>query len=200
MGGHLRAERHLDTRPIAHRGVQHRFSNRDVLPGPLREFGNKRVEFRRVVVEKVRLHRFVCGVVDEDWAVHAVARDILDVLVVHHRVDQSVAEELLLHVIQNLLPPHRIKMDPVIGDDSVCRVAKRFACRLACEVTGGDIERLKETLLDLQEEFPLRRREFRLKHTVGVLMGCAVVDDPDVGVWFVYRVEFDLFHSRGGAH
>ncbi|KAF5032282.1 hypothetical protein DSECCO2_618900 [anaerobic digester metagenome] len=87
--------------------------------------------------------------VDEYRAPHAVAGYILDILVVHHRVDQAVAEELLLHVIEDLLPPRRGKADPVIGDDRVCRTPERLFRRVAGEIAGGDVERLKKAFFDL---------------------------------------------------
>ncbi len=118
----------------------------------------------------------------------------------HHRVDQPVAEELLLHVIEDLLPPGRLEADPVIGDDGVRRVPERLPCLIAGEVPGGDVERLKEALLDLPEEFLFTGREHGFEDIVGVLVRRAVVSHPDIGIRLVHRVEFDLLQSRRRPH
>ncbi|KAF5033485.1 hypothetical protein DSECCO2_606230 [anaerobic digester metagenome] len=114
----------------------------------------------------------------------------------HHRVDQPVAEELLLDVIENLLAPEWVEADPIVGDDRVCRTAERYPCFIAGEVTGRDAERLKEPFFDLQEEFVLSGGEHGLDDLIGVLMRRAVVGHPDIGIRFVHRVELDLLHPR----
>ena len=200
VGGHLRPERHLYTRSVGHRGIQHRFCDRYVFAGPLRKLRDERVQFGGVMVGEARPHRFVCRMVNKDRAVHAVAGYILDILVVHHRIDQPVAEELFLNVVEDLLPFRRKKVDTVVGDDGVCRFPERFFRRITVEVAGGDVERLKEALLDLYEEFLFAGRESGLDDTVGVLVGCAIVDHPDVGVRLVHRVELDLLHPRRRPH
>lgn len=90
--------------------------------------------------------------IDEYSAADTITGDILDILVMHNGIDQTIAKELPLHLVEDFLPADRIEADPIISDDRVNRITQHPARLLAAEVPAGDIEGLKEALPDLLEE------------------------------------------------
>ena len=115
----FRAKRHLDTRAVLHGSIEDRFCNRDVLAGPLGEFRDERVEILGSVVGKRGLHGFVTGMEGKERGMHAIARDILDIFVVHDRVDETVSKEILVHVVVQFLLCHGIELEAVIRENVV---------------------------------------------------------------------------------
>ncbi len=84
----------------------------------------------------------------EDRRVHTVARDILDVLVMHDRVNKAISQEVLVHVVVQLLFLHGSEPDAIILEDVICRLPEFMPCLLAGDVLGVDVEGLKKTFLD----------------------------------------------------
>ena len=129
VGGYFLPERHLDTGSIAHGCIEDRFCNRDILAGTLGEFCDKGVELLCIVVHQRSLHRFVTGMECKYWRVDTVAGNILDIFVMHDRIDQAVAKEIFVHVIEDLLTLDRAELDPEICQDIIDRIpelAPRF--------------------------------------------------------------------------
>jgi len=147
VSGHFGPERHLDTGTVLHGCIEDRFCNRDVLACPLGELGNKRVKIFAHMVSERGLHRFITRMEGKDGGVDTVARDIFDVFVVHDRVNEPVPEEILVHVVMDLLDLDRVQFDPVIMDD-IFGCSPEFLARFVPgNVLGVDIKGLKEPLL-----------------------------------------------------
>ncbi len=146
MGCHFGPKRHLDTRTVLHGGVEYRFGNRDVLAGPLGKLRDKRVELFGIIIGKRGLHRFVTRVERKDGRIDPVARDILDILVMHDRIDKTIAKEVLVHVVMDLLPLDRRETDPEVLDDVITGIPELLFGLIRREVLCVDVERLKKPL------------------------------------------------------
>ena len=169
------------------------------LPGPLGEFRDKRVEFFRGMVCQRGLHRFVTGVEREEGGMDAIARDILDILVVHDRIDQAVAEEILVHVVVDLLFLGRGEPDAEILHDIVCCDPQFLPRLFPGEVFCIDIERVEQALLELLQEVLFRFGQDGLEHLVGIFVGGVVVDDPYIGIRLIDRVHLHLLDTGLGV-
>src|SRR5207245_6174905 len=75
----VHAEGGLQTRAVRDRRVEHGLRDRDVLPGPLREPYDERIELLRIVELEVRRDGAVLAMVGIEWHVGAVERDVFDI-------------------------------------------------------------------------------------------------------------------------
>ena len=78
---------------------------------------------------------------------NTVARDILDIFVVHDRVDQAVAKEVLVHVVEDLFTLDRGQFDTEIPHDVVAATRNLPLCFLFRDIFCIDIERFKQAFL-----------------------------------------------------
>src|SRR3989442_1187419 len=115
----VHAEGSLQTRTVRDRRVEHGLRDRNVLPRPLREPHDERVELLRVFELEVRGNRAVLAVVDVERHTDPVARDIFDLNVRHDDVDRAVSDEVPIDVIEDAFFRHRMELDAQFSEEAV---------------------------------------------------------------------------------
>src|SRR5207249_2677880 len=189
----VHAEGGLQTRTVWDRRVEHGLRDRDVLPRPLREPHDERIELLRVVELEVRRDGAVLAVVDVERHADAVARDIFDLNVRHDDVDRAVPDEVSIHVVEDAFLRHGMELDAEFPEEAVDDAPQVVLLPGAVRVVEH-LEVLHEDLFEDIEDFRLLLDQLGLDRLVEVLVRHRVVQDPDVREILQDRLDFDLVH------
>src|SRR5881409_1354551 len=189
----VHAEGGLQTRAVRDRRVEHGLRDRDVLPGPLREPYDERIELLRVVELEVRRDGAVLAMVDIERHADAVARDVFDLNVRHDDVDRAVPDEVSIHVVEDAFLRHRMELDAQLPEEAVHDSPEVVLLPGAVRVVQH-LEVLDEDFLEDIEDFRLLLDELRLDRLVEILVRHRVVQDPDIREVLQNRLDLDLVH------
>ena len=115
----VRRERCLDAAPVGQRAVQQGVGDADVLAAPLRHADDELVQYFFAGESDVGGDAGVLPVVYVQRYLHAVARDVLDIGVVHEPLDVAEAQEVSVHEVQDFFVGVLVHGHAVVLDDRV---------------------------------------------------------------------------------
>ncbi len=125
-----------------------------------------------------------------------IARDILDIFVVHNRIDQTRHQGNPCTCCNGSF--HAVQAQSLIPKSEIISLA---AIRSFCRASSLEMSLVlissvsNRRSLSSDQQIFFRIGEDRFEHMIGILMGGVIVGDPDIGIGFIDRIHLHLFNT-----
>ncbi len=143
----------------------------------------------------IGLQRLVVPMIDIDRHIMAVAGDILDIRILHQRIDLTVAEKVAVDIVLDLAPGERFQLEIIIVDHRLGRL--REECLLILiELIRTDRDHPEKDVLDVLERLLLILVQLRFEHPIMKTPCLLIAHDPDMDTFITHRICGNLGNMR----